>query len=144
MQHRFRACTRQSGVAKSRRKRPHATCAERDSWARVKSGMYKDDLARVIDVDYSTGRATIEVVPRIDYALLASKERALPFGRTPTVRPAPRCAGAWYSLDLHAKAVRSCMDTVCQQLADAKHLLHLGRSILYDSTCLAGLVPGTS
>ena len=66
-------------------------CAERDSWARVKSGMYKDDLARVIDVDYSTGRATIEVVPRIDYAALASKERALPFGRTPTVRPAPRC-----------------------------------------------------
>jgi hypothetical protein len=54
--------------------------------------MYKDDLARVIDVDYSTGRATIEVVPRIDYAALASKERALPFGRTPTVRPAPRCA----------------------------------------------------
>ena len=52
--------------------------------------MYKDDLARVIDVDYSTGRATIEVVPRIDYAALASKERALPFGRTPAVRPAPR------------------------------------------------------
>ncbi len=24
--------------------------------------MYKDDLARVIDVDYSTGRATIEVL----------------------------------------------------------------------------------
>ena len=45
---------------------------------------------RVIDVDYSTGRATIEVVPRIDYTALASKERALPFGRTPAVRPAPR------------------------------------------------------
>ena len=67
-----------------------SAAAERDSWARVKSGMYKDDLARVIDVDYSTGRATIEVVPRIDYAALASKERALPFGRTPAVRPAPR------------------------------------------------------
>ena len=30
-------------------------------------------------------------MPRIDYAALASKERALPFGRTPAVRPAPRC-----------------------------------------------------
>ena len=69
----------------------HCDSAERDSWARVKTGMYKDDLARVIDVDYSTSRATIEVVPRIDYAALASKERALPFGRTPAVRPAPRC-----------------------------------------------------
>ena len=56
--------------------------------------MYKDDLARVIDVDYSTGRATIEVVPRIDYTTLAGgKEKQMPFGRTPTVRPAPRCAG---------------------------------------------------
>lgn len=54
--------------------------------------MYKDDLARVIDVDYSTGRATIEVVPRIDYPALASKEKQMPFGRTPAVRPAPRCA----------------------------------------------------
>jgi len=39
-----------------------SAAAERDSWARVKTGMYKDDLARVIDVDYSTGRATIEVL----------------------------------------------------------------------------------
>ena len=42
---------------------------ERDSWARVKSGMYKDDLARVIDVDYSTGRATIEVSAACKYYL---------------------------------------------------------------------------
>ncbi len=35
--------------------------AERDSWARVRNGLYKDDLCRVTDVDYSSGRATIEV-----------------------------------------------------------------------------------
>lgn len=79
----------------------YCSVAERDSWARVKTGMYKDDLARVIDVDYSTGRATIEVVPRIDYTALGSKEKQLPFGRTPTVRPAPRYVTKW-------KQTRSC------------------------------------
>lgn len=38
-----------------------SVAAERDSWARVRNGLYKDDLCRVTDVDYSSGRATIEV-----------------------------------------------------------------------------------
>lgn len=64
--------------------------AERDSWARVRSGLYKDDLAKVIDVDYASQRLVVEVVPRIDYAALANKEARVPFGRAPKIRPPQR------------------------------------------------------
>jgi hypothetical protein len=66
------------------------SAAGRDSWARVRSGLYKDDLARVVDVDYAAGKATIEVAPRIDYAALANKDLRVPFGKQPKIRPAAR------------------------------------------------------
>ena len=55
-----------------------------DDWVRVKHGLYKGDLARVLDVDYSRDRATIQIVPRLDYAAMAKRQqeggRAPPFG----------------------------------------------------------------
>ncbi|KAA6417274.1 MAG: hypothetical protein FRX49_12763 [Trebouxia sp. A1-2] len=57
---------------------------EPDAWARVKAGVYKSDLAKVMSVDYSKGVAEVKLVPRIDYAELAKRQteggRALPFG----------------------------------------------------------------
>ncbi len=57
---------------------------EPDAWARVKAGVYKSDLAKVMSVDYSKGVAEVKLVPRIDYAELAKRQaeggRGLPFG----------------------------------------------------------------
>lgn len=57
---------------------------EPDAWARVKAGVYKSDLAKIMSVDYSKGVAEVKLVPRIDYAELAKRQteggRGLPFG----------------------------------------------------------------
>jgi len=67
------------------------------AWARVRAGLYKGDLAKVVDVDHSAGRALVRLVPRLDYAALAQRREegrqpGLPFGQMPAVRPPARCA----------------------------------------------------
>lgn len=73
--------------------------ADVGSWARVRAGLYKGDLAKVADVDHSAGRALVRLVPRLDYAALAQRrdegrQPGLPFGQAPAVRPPARCACA--------------------------------------------------
>lgn len=73
--------------------------ADVGSWARVRAGLYKGDLAKVADVDHSAGRALVRLVPRLDYATLAQRrdegrQPGLPFGQAPAVRPPARCACA--------------------------------------------------
>ena len=57
----------------------------------VRNGPYKDDLARVVDVDFSGGKATVKIVPRLDYAAMKKREseggRAPPFGGSKAMRP---------------------------------------------------------
>lgn len=43
---------------------------------RVKNGLYKDDLAKVVDADYAAQRATILLLPRIDFVAMASRVRS--------------------------------------------------------------------
>ncbi|GIL82005.1 hypothetical protein Vretimale_1566 [Volvox reticuliferus] len=66
----------------------------RDTWVRIRGGLYKDDLARVVDVDPVAGRATIKLLHRLDFAALANRteeqRKKNPFGRAPTVRPMPK------------------------------------------------------
>ncbi|KXZ44189.1 hypothetical protein GPECTOR_71g550 [Gonium pectorale] len=63
----------------------------RDTWVRIRGGLYKDDLARVVDVDPVAGRATVKLLHRLDFAALANRteeqRKKNPFGRAPTVRP---------------------------------------------------------
>ncbi|GFR39839.1 hypothetical protein Agub_g334 [Astrephomene gubernaculifera] len=63
----------------------------RDTWVRLRGGLYKDDLARVVDVDPVAGRATIKLLHRLDFAAMANRteeqRKKNPFGRAPTVRP---------------------------------------------------------
>ncbi|EFJ43471.1 hypothetical protein VOLCADRAFT_106802 [Volvox carteri f. nagariensis] len=66
----------------------------RDTWVRVRGGLYKDDLARVVDVDPVAGRATIKLLHRLDFAAMVNRteeqRKKNPFGRAPTVRPIPK------------------------------------------------------
>ncbi|KAK6933434.1 NGN domain [Dillenia turbinata] len=42
-------------------------------WARVKNGKYKGDLAQVVFVDETRKKATVKLIPRIDFQALAEK-----------------------------------------------------------------------
>ncbi|KAL4420140.1 hypothetical protein ABPG77_010356 [Micractinium sp. CCAP 211/92] len=66
---------------------------EAGSWVRIKGGLYKGDLAKVMDTDPSTQRATIKVVPRIDFAAVAARkpeDARANFGKQPKVKPPAR------------------------------------------------------
>ncbi|KAK9097434.1 hypothetical protein Sjap_022931 [Stephania japonica] len=45
----------------------------RDTWVRMKNGMYKGDLAKVVDVDDVGQKVTVKLIPRIDFQELANK-----------------------------------------------------------------------
>ena len=51
------------------------------SWVRMRGGVYKGDLARVIDINYADNQCTVQLVPRFDYALLQAKEEGTAAGR---------------------------------------------------------------
>ena len=62
-----------------------------DSWVRMRTGVYKGDLAQVIDVNYSDNQCMVKIVPRIDYQHLADKESGAAKGKTKSqVRPPAR------------------------------------------------------
>jgi transcription elongation factor SPT5 len=63
------------------------------AWVRLRTGLYKGDLARVTDVDASGGRATVKLVPRLDLAAMAARrpeDARANFGKAPKVRPPAR------------------------------------------------------
>lgn len=64
------------------------------SWVRMRTGVYRGDLAKVESVDINSGRATVKMVPRLDYAAMASRRSAeevrANFGKQPKVRPPQR------------------------------------------------------
>jgi transcription elongation factor SPT5 len=51
------------------------------SWVRMRGGVYKGDLARVIDINYADNQCSVQLVPRFDYALLQAKEEGTAAGR---------------------------------------------------------------
>ena len=62
-----------------------------DSWVRMRTGVYKGDLAQVVDVNYADNQCTVKLVPRIDYQHLADKESGKAKGKTKSqVRPPAR------------------------------------------------------
>ncbi len=52
------------------------------SWVRLKGGLYKGDLAKVVDVEPGTGRLVIKLVPRLDYPVLAKEVPGQAFGQS--------------------------------------------------------------
>ena len=52
--------------------RPPADAA-RDNWVRVRTGLYKDDLAKVVDVDFAAQKVIIHLLPRLDLNAMATK-----------------------------------------------------------------------
>jgi len=61
-------------------------------WVRMRTGAYKDDLARVAEIDEAVGQITVQLVPRLDYTAIAAKAQS--GGHAPkkqaAMRPAQR------------------------------------------------------
>ncbi|XP_052187929.1 protein RNA-directed DNA methylation 3 [Diospyros lotus] len=60
------------------------------TWARVKNGKYKGDLAQVIAVNNARKKATVKLIPRIDMQAMAEKYGGGTASRKKTATPAPR------------------------------------------------------
>ncbi|KAK3007686.1 hypothetical protein RJ639_013726 [Escallonia herrerae] len=59
------------------------------TWARVKNGKYKGDLAEVVDVNDARKRATVKLIPRLDLQAIAEKLGGEVTAKK-TATPAPR------------------------------------------------------
>ena len=53
--------------------RPAASPLREGGWARVRAGAYKGDLCRIVELDSSSGRARVRLVPRLDYPALSAR-----------------------------------------------------------------------
>ncbi|OAY81058.1 putative transcription elongation factor SPT 1 [Ananas comosus] len=62
----------------------------RDTWVRMKIGIYKGDLAKVVDVDNVRQRVTVKLIPRVDLQTLANKLEGRDIGKKKTFVPPPR------------------------------------------------------
>ena len=59
------------------------------SWARMRGGTYKADLAQILEVEEAEGRAVVKIVPRLDINVIAAAERGEKYaGRR--LRPPPK------------------------------------------------------
>ncbi|OVA07395.1 Transcription elongation factor Spt5 [Macleaya cordata] len=73
----------------------------KDKWVRVKIGIYKGDLAKVVNVDNVRRRVTVKLIPRIDLQSIANKLDGIQVAKKKAFIPPPR----FMNID-EAKAMR--------------------------------------
>ncbi|GAB4845101.1 hypothetical protein Ancab_038507 [Ancistrocladus abbreviatus] len=78
----------------------------RDTWVRMKSGTYKGDLAKVVDVDNVRQRVTVKLIPRIDLQALANKLEGREVAKKKAFVPPPRFMNVEEARELHIRVER--------------------------------------
>ncbi|KAM0832722.1 hypothetical protein ACQ4PT_064717 [Festuca glaucescens] len=78
----------------------------RDTWVRMKLGVYKGDLAKVVDVDNVRQKATVKLIPRIDLQALASKLEGREVVKKKTFVPPPRFFNIDEAREMHIRVER--------------------------------------
>ncbi|GAB4861165.1 hypothetical protein Ancab_036322 [Ancistrocladus abbreviatus] len=78
----------------------------RDTWVRMKSGTYKGDLAKVVDVDNVRQRVTVKLIPRIDLQALANKLEGREVAKKKAFVPPPRFINVEEARELHIRVER--------------------------------------
>ncbi|KAL3638889.1 hypothetical protein CASFOL_016796 [Castilleja foliolosa] len=78
----------------------------RDTWVRMKIGIYKGDLAKVVDVDNVRQRATVKLIPRIDLLTLASKLEGREVPKKKPFTPPARFMNIDEARELHIRVER--------------------------------------
>ncbi|KAK3131898.1 hypothetical protein QOZ80_6AG0513120 [Eleusine coracana subsp. coracana] len=62
----------------------------RDTWVRMKLGIYKGDLAKVVEVDNVRQRVQVKLIPRIDLQALVTKQEGREVAKKKAFVPPPR------------------------------------------------------
>ncbi|KAK3128664.1 hypothetical protein QOZ80_6BG0464900 [Eleusine coracana subsp. coracana] len=62
----------------------------RDTWVRMKLGIYKGDLAKVVEVDNVRQKVQVKLIPRIDLQALVSKQEGREVAKKKAFVPPPR------------------------------------------------------
>ncbi|CAH2059462.1 unnamed protein product [Thlaspi arvense] len=75
----------------------------RDTWVRMKLGIYKGDLAQVVDVDNVRRRVTVKLIPRIDLQVLANKLEGIEIAKKKAFVPPPRFMNVDEARELHIR-----------------------------------------
>lgn len=78
----------------------------RDTWVRMKLGIYKGDLAKVIDVDNVRQKVTVKLIPRIDLQLLANKLENRDVVKKKAFVPPPRFFNIDEAREMHIRVER--------------------------------------
>ncbi|KAL8459365.1 hypothetical protein ACS0TY_036742 [Phlomoides rotata] len=78
----------------------------RDTWVRMKIGMYKGDLAKVVDIDNVRLRATVKLLPRIDLQALANKLEGREVPKKKAFTPPARFMNIDEARELHIRVER--------------------------------------
>ncbi|CAA0831668.1 Putative transcription elongation factor SPT5 homolog 1 [Striga hermonthica] len=78
----------------------------RDTWVRMKIGIYKGDLAKVVDVDNVRQRATVKLIPRIDLQALANKLEGREVPKKKAFTPPARLMNIDEARELHIRVER--------------------------------------
>ncbi|KAK2971843.1 hypothetical protein RJ640_027003 [Escallonia rubra] len=78
----------------------------RDTWIRMKTGNYKGDLAKVVDVDNVRQRVTVKLIPRIDLQALANKLEGREVPKKKTFNPPPRFMNVDEAREMHIRVER--------------------------------------
>ncbi|PRQ24879.1 putative translation protein SH3 [Rosa chinensis] len=78
----------------------------RDTWVRMKIGIYKGDLAKVVDVDNVRQRVTVKLIPRIDLQALANKLEGREVVKKKAFVPPPRFMNIDEARELHIRVER--------------------------------------
>ncbi|KAL6605991.1 hypothetical protein ACP70R_041644 [Stipagrostis hirtigluma subsp. patula] len=78
----------------------------RDTWVRMKLGIYKGDLAQVVDIDNVRQRVQVKLIPRIDLQALASKLEGREIVKKKTFVPPPRFFNIDEAREMHIRVER--------------------------------------
>ncbi|THU57844.1 hypothetical protein C4D60_Mb03t07870 [Musa balbisiana] len=78
----------------------------RDTWVRMKIGIYKGDLAKVVDVDNVRQKVTVKLIPRVDLQTLANKLEGRDIGKKKTFVPPPRFFNIDEAREMHIRVER--------------------------------------
>ncbi|OWM85073.1 hypothetical protein CDL15_Pgr027860 [Punica granatum] len=78
----------------------------RDTWVRMKTGTYKGDLAKVVEVDNVKQRVTVKLIPRIDLQAIANKLENRETPKKKSFVPPPRFLNVDEARELNIRVER--------------------------------------
>ncbi|KAL7208512.1 hypothetical protein ACSBR1_030284 [Camellia fascicularis] len=78
----------------------------RDTWVRMKIGMYKGDLAKVVDVDNVRQRVTVKLIPRLDLQAIANKSEGREVPKKKAFIPPQRFLNVDEAREMHIRVER--------------------------------------